>query len=120
MVADNRTQLMFEGDFDTIDQAIATLRKATITSPQQVSQSEPVGVVSQNESWQEYYVNWTDRNPPPLGTKLYAAPIDNGIKAAQEALELQKKYYGHGGALHLSMIDWAKKWKALIPTRTEG
>jgi hypothetical protein len=46
MVADNRTQLMFEGDFDTIDQAIATLRKATITSPQQVSQSEPVGYIA--------------------------------------------------------------------------
>jgi hypothetical protein len=37
MVADNRTQLMFEGDFDTIDQAIAQLREA-----RQSSQSEPV------------------------------------------------------------------------------
>jgi hypothetical protein len=49
MVADNRTQLMFEGDFDTIDQAIATLRKATITSPQQVSQSEPVAIEALKE-----------------------------------------------------------------------
>jgi hypothetical protein len=44
MVADNRTQLMFEGDFDTIDQAIATLRKATITSPQQAIPSGWISV----------------------------------------------------------------------------
>jgi hypothetical protein len=35
MVSDARTQVMFEGDFDTIDQAIATLRKSPIAAPQQ-------------------------------------------------------------------------------------
>jgi hypothetical protein len=44
MVADNRTQLMFEGDFDTIDQAIATLRKATIAAPQQAIPSGWISV----------------------------------------------------------------------------
>jgi hypothetical protein len=33
MVSDARTQVMFEGDFDTIDQAIATLRKSPIAAP---------------------------------------------------------------------------------------
>jgi hypothetical protein len=42
MVADNRTQLMFEGDFDTIDQAIATLRKPPIAAPQQAIPSERI------------------------------------------------------------------------------
>jgi hypothetical protein len=44
MVSDARTQVMFEGDFDTIDQAIATLRKSPIAAPQQAIPSGWISV----------------------------------------------------------------------------
>lgn len=115
MVADNRTQLMFEGDFDTIDQAIATLRKATITSPQQVSQSEPVAEVIEDKlaDWSKPHatVKW-HQTDFPIGTKFYAAPqqaIPSGlIESAQALLDLDANnaLVPHGiGGLARSIIE---------------
>jgi hypothetical protein len=55
MVADNRTQVMFEGDFDTIDQVIATLRKAHLAAPQQAI---PSGWNDPNDKTQAKYLPW--------------------------------------------------------------
>ena len=43
-----------------------------------------------------------------------AAAVDGAmVRLAKEARELQRKHYGDGCGLHLSMIDWAKKFDAL-------
>jgi hypothetical protein len=104
---------MFEGDFDTIDQAIATLRKATITSPQQVSQSEPVIAKAAYDGAREDLAIWKrraleaekkvatyDQRIVDIGVIAMtpiAAPIDNVAEALEKAnIPDARKFIFHG------------------------
>jgi hypothetical protein len=104
MVADNRTQLMFEGDFDTIDQAIATLRKATIAAPQQAIPADAV-IAAARKTIDEngYLADGDDCTLYDLREALAAydasptAPIDNVAKALSKAnIPDARKFIFHG------------------------
>lgn len=82
MVADNRTQVMFEGDFDTIDQAIATLRKAhpESTTPQQAIPSGYVAVPHEVLVRIKNLPRFSFLSPPEGGVRRFADTSGNWIE----------------------------------------
>jgi hypothetical protein len=111
MVADNRTQLMFEGDFDTIDQAIAQLRAA-----RQSSQSEPVAVFTGKFKGNVNGKQWIECEltgaMPNTGDLLYAAPQraipnDEAVTHLWECLGIWSAYLvANGEQAELAPPDW--------------
>jgi hypothetical protein len=91
MVADDRTQVMFEGDFDTIDQVIATLRKAHLAAPQQAIPSGyalvPYDVLARIKNLPRF----SFLSPPEGGVRRFADTSGNWIEQ-YEVIKLLDDY----------------------------
>jgi hypothetical protein len=122
MVADNRTQVMFEGDFDTIDQVIATLRKAYQAA---INNKGDYKEYSQDDAPANYQhaeaFAWASGAMHGYVEGYQAAaPIGNVAEALEKAASIceQSKYQQSIAGQDVS-ASIAKDIRALIPTQAD-